>query len=130
MPGENGAPRYRNQYIGRELGFKAPDPATSEGVRATILSQGPLEQSGVLQQQSGYTNKQVSFSGDWTEVRVASSASVRCQDTLGGLVYAGVDNYTPKLGKSACPISGEVVYLPNALSALSAPGVWRSMQVC
>jgi hypothetical protein len=50
MPAENGTLTYRNRYVGCEPSFKAPDLATSGGVRAIILSQGPLEQSGVLQE--------------------------------------------------------------------------------
>jgi hypothetical protein len=38
MPGENGAPIYKNRYVGREPGFKAPDLAMSGGVRVIILS--------------------------------------------------------------------------------------------
>jgi hypothetical protein len=136
MPGENGVPIYRNRYVGHEPGFKAPDPAKSEGVRAIILSQGPLkqsgvllEQSGVLQEQSGYTSKQLAFSGDQTDVRVAPSARIRCRGALGALVCAGVDNCTPELVRSTCRIFGEVVYLPSALSALSTSGVWRRLQV-
>jgi hypothetical protein len=71
MSGENGVLLYRNRYIGREPGFKAPDPAKSGGVRAIILSQGPLEQSGVLQEQSGYTSEQLAFSDDQTDIWVA-----------------------------------------------------------
>jgi hypothetical protein len=32
IPGENGAPTYRNRYVGREPGFKAPDASTTGGV--------------------------------------------------------------------------------------------------
>jgi hypothetical protein len=130
MPRENEAPTYRNRYIGRELGSKVPDPATSGGVRAIILSQSLQEQSGVLQEQSGYPSEQLAFSGDWTDVRVAPSARIRCGGTLGRLVCAEVDNCMPELARSACRISGEVVYLLSALSALSAPSIWRRLQVC
>jgi hypothetical protein len=137
MPGENGVLTYRNRYVGHEPGFKAPDPATSGGVRAIILYQGPLKQSGVLQQQSGVlqeqsgcTSEQLAFSGDRTDVRVAPSARITCRDTLGELVCAGADNRTPELARSTCCISGEVVYLPSTLSALNASGFWRRLQVC
>jgi hypothetical protein len=123
MPGENGAPIYRNRYVGREPGFKAPDPAKSGAVRAIILSQGPVEQSG-------YTSKQLAFSGDQTDVRVAPSTRIRCRGALGGLVCAGADNRTPELARSTCRISGEVVNLPSTLSTLSTSGIWRRLQVC
>jgi hypothetical protein len=113
MPGENGTPIYRNQYVGREPGFKAPDPAMSGGFRAIILSQGSLEQSGVLKEQAGYNSQQLAFSGHWTDVRVAQSARIRYRGTLDRLVCAGVDNRTPELARSTCGISGEVVYLPS-----------------
>jgi hypothetical protein len=129
MPEGNEGPTYRNRYIGRQPGFKAPDPAKSGGVRVIILSQGPLEQSGLLQEQSGYTSEQLAFSGNWTDIRVALSTRIRCRGALGGLVCAGADNRTPELARSACHISREVVYLPSALSALSALDVWRRLQV-
>jgi hypothetical protein len=50
MSGENGALIYRNIYVGHEPGFKAPIPAKPGGVRAIILSESPLVQSGVLQE--------------------------------------------------------------------------------
>jgi hypothetical protein len=78
MSVENGAPTYRNQYCGCELGFKAPDPSKSGGIKASILYQSPLEQSGVLQEQSGYTSEQLAFSGNRTDVWVAPSARIRC----------------------------------------------------
>jgi hypothetical protein len=120
MLGENGAPTYRNRYVRREPGFKAPDPATSGVVRAIILSQGPLYQLGVFQEQSGYTSEQLTFSAIWTDVRIAPSARIGCWDMSGRLVWTGADNRTPELTRSACHISGEVVYLPSTLSALSA----------
>jgi hypothetical protein len=100
MPGENGASIYRNRYVGHEPGFKAPDPAKSGGVRAIIPSQGSLEQSGVLQEQSGYASEQLAFSGDCTNVWIAQSARIRCRGTLGRLVCAGVDNHMPELARS------------------------------
>ncbi|KAH0610898.1 uncharacterized protein H6S33_011325 [Morchella sextelata] len=127
MSGENGALTYRNRYIGHEPGFKAPDPAKSGGARAIILSQGPLEQSGVFQEQSGYTSEQLAFSGDRTDVWVAQSTRIRRRSTLGRVVYTGVDNRMPELTRSACRISGEVVSLPSGLSTLSTlstSGVW------
>jgi hypothetical protein len=106
MPGENRAPTYRNWYVGHEPGFKAPDLAISGGFRAIILSQGSLEQSEVLQEQSGYISEQLAFSGNYTDVRVTPSSRIGCRGSLGGVVCAGVENRTPQLTRSACYISG------------------------
>jgi hypothetical protein len=103
------------------------DAHANAPANAIILTQGPLEQSGVLQKQSGYTSEQLAFSGDRTDIRVAPSARIRCRSALGGLLYAGADNRMPELASTTCRISGEVVYLPSALSALSAYGVWRRL---
>jgi hypothetical protein len=123
MSEENGAPTYRNRYVGYDPGFKVPDPTRSGGVRAIILSQGALEQSGVLQEHSGYTSEQLIFSDDWTDVRVALNTRIVCRGVLGRLVCAGVDNHMPELARSACRISEEVRYLPSTLSILSTSDV-------
>jgi hypothetical protein len=53
MPAENGAPAYRNRYIRREPGFKAPDPAMSGGVRAIMLSPGSAGAVKIYQRATG-----------------------------------------------------------------------------